>query len=125
MTCKSKNSKCSKKHPRRRNSAKSAAGTSAKLRRALLAIGAKKTANDQAALLAEKWERIKAEARKLFEEASKIEFELAKTLGVGGEVKLADGRTAKIEDQFLEKDGTPKNVAFKQCGVSRFVLKIK
>jgi hypothetical protein len=36
---------------------------------------------------------------------------------------LGDG--AILVDQFVAKDGSPKNVAFKACGVSRFVITLE
>lgn len=81
--------------------------------------------NDELELLVMEFEEAKAKARQLYERCDQIESALIASLGLQGTLTLSDGRSARIADNFIDKDGNPKNVSWKPCGVKRFELAVK
>lgn len=76
-------------------------------------------------LLAQRWESLKATAKAAYAEADLVEQELIQSLGVGGSVLLTDGRVLSVNDNFIDRHGQPRNVAYKPCGVRRFEVAVK
>lgn len=76
-------------------------------------------------LLAQRLEQHRSAARQAYAEADLIEAELISRIGVGGSVLLTDGRRLAVNDNFMDKNGQPRNVAYKPCGVRRFEVTVK
>lgn len=72
-----------------------------------------------------KYEQVRAEAKAMYAEADRIQEDLINLMGIESPAILSDGRTAKIDDNFLDKHGQFKNVSYKPCGVKRFELSVK
>lgn len=77
------------------------------------------------AAMAARWEAAREEAKRLYAECDRLQQQITETIGVGNPIRLSDGRTLEVADNFLDKHGEPKLTAFKPCGVKRFDLKIK
>ena len=72
-----------------------------------------------------KHEQVKNKAKELYGKADEIQDKLIKVMGVEQKITLTDGRIAVIHNNFTDKDGNPKNVAWKPCGVKLYELKVK
>ena len=70
-------------------------------------------------------EGLRAAAKAAYEEADRVEAELIAALPVNSPAVLSDGRRVEVVDNFLDKHGQPRNVAFRPCGVRRFEVKVK
>lgn len=70
-------------------------------------------------------EKVKNKAKELYGKADEIQEKLIKIMGVEKKITLNDGRVAVIHNNFTDKDGNPKNVAWKPCGVKLYELKVK
>jgi hypothetical protein len=76
-------------------------------------------------LKVQSWEKKRADAKALYSEADMIERQLIESLGTNCTIAISNGRTVKINDNFLDKAGQPKNVSYKPCGVKRFEIEVK
>ena len=72
-----------------------------------------------------KHEQVKNKAKELYGKADEIQDKLIKVMGIEQKITLADGRIAVIHNNFTDKDGNPRNVAWKPCGVKLYELKVK
>lgn len=81
--------------------------------------------NDELELLILEHEEAKAKAKALHERCDQIEQTLIANLSLQASLTLSDGRVARIEDNFTDKHGNPKNVSWKPCGVKRFEIAVK
>lgn len=73
--------------------------------------------NDVAELLVMELEAKRAAAKALYAEIDQIEERLINHIGPTGELSMGDGRKARVRNNFVKKDGTLTNVAWKPCGV--------
>lgn len=76
-------------------------------------------------LLAQRYNDLREAGKRAFADADDVLNEILAGAPVGTRIQLPDGRTAVVEDNFMDKHGKPRNTAYKACGVSRFVLEIK
>lgn len=66
----------------------------------------------------------KEKAKSLYAECDRIEAELIAAIG-STVVTLSDGRTVRVNNNFIDKNGKPKNVAYKVCGVKLLEVVVK
>lgn len=71
--------------------------------------------------------QIESQTKSLYGELDEVEADLIGMIqasGVEG-LPLGDGRTLVLNDNFLDRDGRPKNKAWKQTCISRFSVGIR
>lgn len=75
-------------------------------------------------LLWERYEVTKAEGKRLYAEADEIEGKLIALLGSSA-VPLPSGKTARVNDRYLDKTGQPINKAVAIAMSKRFEVVVK
>ena len=73
----------------------------------------------------QQFEKRKAAAKELYDEADRLERELIEALGDGGSLSLTDGRTCRVVNNFIDASGRPKAKHYGLAGVRILELKIK
>ena len=66
---------------------------------------------------------INAQCKALYAERDQCESILLRACGDDGRIELP-AMTVEVQDNFRDRDGNPRNVAFKTAAVKRFDLKI-
>ena len=70
-------------------------------------------------------ELLKAHAKNLYAQVDELQNQLIEKMGIDVPYELSDGRVAKIHNNFVDKDGNPKNVAWGHGSVRLYELKVK
>ena len=81
--------------------------------------------NDEVELLVMEYEETKAKAKQLYDQCDRIEQRLISALGLTQQVTLGDGRTVRVDDNFVDKNGQPKLKAWGMAGIKRFEIAVK
>jgi len=70
---------------------------------------------------------IEAQTKDLYRELDQIETELIGAIqdAADAKIKLRDGRSIELEDQFVDREGRPRNKAFKTAAFGRFRIVAK
>jgi hypothetical protein len=70
---------------------------------------------------------IDAKCKVLFDKRDALETSLINQIqrSRGGEIRLPNDRILTLKDNFLDRDGLPRNVAFKTAAVKRFEIMIR
>jgi hypothetical protein len=69
---------------------------------------------------------IEAKCKALYAERDEIEARLIDQVqGHGAPLRLDNGKTVSIADNFVDREGRPRNVAFKTACVKRFEIAVR
>jgi len=81
----------------------------------------------QAAKAAQRLKVIEAKCKDLYEERDSIESRLIDAVRASRNesIALPDGATITLKDNFQDREGNPRNVAFKTAAVKRFEIQVK